>query len=93
VAGNRALGQLLALSVTVLASTGSLADGPEDVTIAACLAAVAEEAGNADVSFLSKDYSEANSAIMVGIGLEKAAWRCLVSNDGIVAELTPPPLS
>lgn len=87
---NRIFRLLFAISATVLA-TKALADGQEDVTITACLAAVATETGNRDVTFLSKDFSEANSAVMVGVGPDRAAWRCLVSNDGIVAELTPPP--
>ncbi len=57
-------------------------------TESACLKAVAEQTGESDVAVLSSEYSEANSLVMVGVGPNRAPWRCLVSNDGVVAEIT-----
>lgn len=50
----------------------------------ACLKAVAEQTGNPTVVILSREESEANNAVIVGIGPQKAPWQCLVK-DGIVA--------
>ena len=57
-------------------------------TESACLKAVSEQTGESDVAVLSSEYSEANSLVMVGVGPQRAPWRCLVSNDGVVAEVT-----
>lgn len=54
----------------------------------ACLAAVSNETNNGDVSVLSSEFSEANSLVMIGVGADAAPWRCLVSNDGEVAEVS-----
>lgn len=51
----------------------------------ACLDAVAAESGNT-VAILSSDFSQANTIVMVGVGPERAPWRCLVSG-GVVAEV------
>ncbi len=54
----------------------------------ACLAAVSNEANNGEVSVLSSEFSEANTVVMIGVGADAAPWRCLVSNDGVVAEVS-----
>ena len=75
------------LQAAAIAATAH-ADGVDpDITVRACLAAVAEQAGSTDLTALGKDYSEANSAVLVGVGPDQAPWRCLVSNDGVVAEV------
>jgi uncharacterized lipoprotein len=51
----------------------------------ACLKAVATETSN-DVVTLSVDPSEANTIVMVGVGPNKAPWKCL-AKDGVVAEV------
>jgi len=56
---------------------------PDEV---ACLDAVARETGNS-VTVLSSEFSEANSLVMVGVGPNRAPWKCL-SSKGIVAEIT-----
>ena len=64
--------------------------GGSDVSAAAvdaCLAAVSGETGNGDVAVTSTEFSEANSLVMVGVGPDRAPWRCLVSNDGQVQEV------
>jgi len=64
--------------------------GGSDVSAAAvdaCLAAVSGETGNGDVAVTSTEFSEANSLVMVGVGPDRAPWRCLVSNEGQVQEV------
>lgn len=60
--------------------TGSAADE------GACLSAVAQQTGNS-VVVTSSEFSEANTLVMVGVGPQRAPWKCLVSN-GVVAEVT-----
>jgi len=58
-----------------------------DAAQQACLAAVSKEANEGDVVMQSTEFSEANSVVMVGVGAQRAPWRCLVSNDGAVQEV------
>ncbi len=51
----------------------------------ACLSAVAAQTGNS-VSIISSEFSEANTIVMVGVGPDRAPWKCL-SNGGRVAEV------
>jgi uncharacterized lipoprotein len=51
----------------------------------ACLKAVAAKTSN-DVVTLSVEPSEANTIVMVGVGPNKAPWKCL-SKNGVVAEV------
>ncbi|MVA98366.1 hypothetical protein GN330_14040 [Nitratireductor sp. CAU 1489] len=51
----------------------------------ACLAAVAGQTGNT-VSVLSSEFSEAATLVMVGVGPDRAPWRCLISG-GVVTEV------
>lgn len=52
----------------------------------ACLRAVTQQSNNPDVVLLSEEYSEANTLVMVGVGPNKAPWKCL-SKRGRVAEV------
>lgn len=52
----------------------------------ACLQAVTQQTNNPDVILLGSEFSQANNAVTVGVGPQKAKWRCLVK-DGIVAEV------
>lgn len=59
-----------------------------DAAIDACLKAVSAETSEPNVSAMSTEFSEANSVVMVGVGEQRAPWKCLVSNDGDVAEVS-----
>lgn len=66
---------------------GPLATAGDDTLSAddeACLKAVAEQTGNPTMVILGSEESEANNAVIVGIGPQKAPWQCLVK-DGVVA--------
>ncbi|WP_421692772.1 hypothetical protein [Aestuariivirga sp.] len=52
----------------------------------ACLAAVSRKTNNPDVKILDRTSSEANNTVVVGVGPDKAKWRCLVKN-GSVADV------
>lgn len=53
----------------------------------ACELAVTRQSNNPDVVTLSSDFSQANTEVIIGVGPQRAKWRCLVSN-GRVAEVT-----
>jgi hypothetical protein len=46
----------------------------------ACLQAVSQKTNNGDVVTLSTNTSEANNTVMVGVGPQRAPWKCLVKN-------------
>jgi len=52
----------------------------------ACLQAVSIKTNNGDVVLLGTETSEANTVVMIGVGPQRAPWRCLVSK-GVVAEV------
>jgi len=52
----------------------------------ACLQAVSIKANNGDVTLLRTETSESNNLVVVGVGPNKAPWRCLASG-GVVAEV------
>lgn len=54
----------------------------------ACVEAVKAETGEADVVVTSSEFSEANSIVMIGVGETRAPWKCLVSSDGSVQEVS-----
>jgi hypothetical protein len=60
----------------------------ETITNEACLAAVKKETGESNVVVLMNEFSEANTLVQIGVGPGRAPWKCLVSNDGNVAEIS-----
>lgn len=60
--------------------TGSQADE------GACERAVTQATNNPDAVTLSSEFSQANTLVIVGVGPQRAQWRCLVSG-GRVAEV------
>lgn len=52
----------------------------------ACLAAVSRTTNNGDVQILDRNSSEANNTVIIGVGPDRAKWRCLVKN-GKVADV------
>lgn len=57
------------------------------VAIDACRAALAQEAPGAEIEVTGTEFSQANSAVYMALGPQRAPWRCLVSNDGRVSEV------
>lgn len=60
----------------------------ETITNEACLAAVKKETNESNVVVLMNEFSEANTLVQIGVGSNRAPWKCLVSNDGNVAEVS-----
>lgn len=90
----------LYVSAAVLALSACVAEGPSDgkapsnkpsdvtqASVNACVSAVnAQGSGGARVT--NTEWSEANSLVMLRDSTNVGDWRCLVSNDAIVQEVT-----
>lgn len=68
------------------ANAGTLDPSVSQADLGACQAAVSQQTNNGDVVALSSTFSQANSEVIVGVGPQRAKWRCLVSG-GKVAEV------
>ena len=51
----------------------------------ACLRDVTRETNNPDVVLLSSSFSEAGTEVIVGVGPQRARWRCIAYRDGTTA--------
>jgi hypothetical protein len=61
-----------------------------DVTqaaIDACKAALSKENQGVAIEVTGTEFSQANSAVYMALGPQRAPWRCLVGNDGRGAEV------
>lgn len=48
----------------------------------ACLAAVSRDANNGDVVLLGSEFSQAGTFVRVGVGPQRAPWKCIAYSDG-----------
>jgi len=48
----------------------------------ACLAAVSRAANNGDVILLGSEFSQAGTFVRVGVGEQRAPWKCIAYSDG-----------
>ena len=76
---------ILAALALLIAAPAMAGVSPRDRK--ACLRAVVKETRNKIVTVLGTEESEANETVYVGVGKQKARWKCLVKH-GIVAEVT-----
>ena len=53
----------------------------------ACLRAVTQTTNNPDVVLLESTYSEAGTEVIVGVGPQRARWRCIGYRDGTTGEV------
>lgn len=60
----------------------------EEAARSACLRDVTRETGNSDATVLSSSFSEAGTEVIVGIGPQRARWRCIAYRDGTTAGIT-----
>jgi hypothetical protein len=51
----------------------------------ACLAAVSRESQNGDVVLLGSEFSQAGTFVRVGVGPNRAPWKCIAYSDGTTA--------
>jgi len=51
----------------------------------ACLRDVTRETNNPEVVLLNSTFSQAGTEVIVGVGPQKARWRCIAYSDGTTA--------
>jgi ABC-type uncharacterized transport system auxiliary subunit len=79
VLGAAALAALSAcVEETTVATTPSLAEQ-------GCLRDVSATTNNGDVAILESNFSEAGTEVIVGVGPDRARWRCIGYSDGATA--------
>jgi hypothetical protein len=87
----------LALAATALAGCGANSERPSDnessssstpdMAEQACLRDVTRTANNPDVVLLESTFSEAGTEVIVGVGPQRARWRCIGYSDGTTADI------
>lgn len=78
-----AFGVLAALLTGCVEETASSAT--PNAAEQACLAAVSNTANNGDVALLGSEFSEAGTTVRVGVGADRAPWKCIAYSDGTTA--------
>lgn len=83
---------LVALAVSLPALTfiagctettgGSSASGTPSAAEQACLRDVTRTTNNRDVSLISSSFSQAGTEVIVGVGSQRARWKCIAYSDG-----------
>jgi type IV pilus biogenesis protein CpaD/CtpE len=53
----------------------------------ACLRDVTRQTSNGDVALISSSFSQAGTEVVVGVGPQRARWRCIGYSDGTTAEI------
>lgn len=89
---------VLALAVTALAGCGANSERPSDngssssttpsMAEQACLRDVTRTTNNPDVVLLDSTFSEAGTEVIVGVGPQRARWRCIGYSDGTTTGIT-----
>jgi hypothetical protein len=71
----------------VATETAELDVGLPNPAQAACMAAVADQTGEGNVTVLGSNTSLTGTTVTVGVGEDRAPWRCVASNDGAVEQV------
>lgn len=66
-------------------SGGSAASGIPTAAEQACLRDVTNATNNPDVVLLDSSFSQAGTEVIVGVGPQRARWRCIAYSDGTTA--------
>jgi type IV secretory pathway TrbL component len=75
----------LALAACDETSSSSTASTTPTAAEQACLRDVTSTTGNADVTLMGSEFSEAGTSVRVGVGDMRAPWNCIAYNDGTTA--------
>ena len=83
------VGALVLAACEETATTGTAVDsGLPSPAQAACMSAVARETGDGNVTVLGSSRALTGTELLIGVGDDRAQWRCLASNDGVVEEVS-----
>jgi hypothetical protein len=64
---------------------GGSSSGTPSMAEQACLRDVTATTNNPDVTLISSSFSEAGTEVIVGVGPQRARWRCIAYSDGSTA--------
>ena len=78
----RLLGAMLALCALSACVDDTGSAGAPSAAEQACLAAVSRSTNNGDVAVISSSFSQAGTEVIVGVGPDRAKWRCIAYSDG-----------
>jgi hypothetical protein len=67
--------------------TAAAASGTPSLAEQGCLRDVTRQTNNPDVVMLSSSYSEAGTEVIVGVGPQRARWRCIGYKDGTTSSI------
>jgi hypothetical protein len=70
---------------TRTSSASASPSGTPSLAEQGCLRDVTRQTNNPDVVMLSSSYSEAGTEVIVGVGPQRARWRCIGYRDGTTA--------
>ena len=67
--------------------SAATASGTPSLAEQGCLRDVTRTTDNPEVVLLSSTYSEAGAEVIVGVGPDRARWRCIGYKDGTTADI------
>lgn len=66
---------------------GSSVSGTPSAAEQACLRDVTRTTNNPDVTLISSSFSQAGTEVIVGVGPQKARWKCIANSDGTTRDI------
>ena len=81
------IGLAAAVSLVGCDDTGVVTDSTPTAAEQACLRDVTRTTNNPDVVLLGSSYSEAGTEVIVGVGEQRARWRCIAYSDGTTGSI------
>jgi hypothetical protein len=67
---------------------GVVTDSTPSAAEQACLRDVTRTTNNPDVVLLGSSFSQAGTEVIVGVGEQRARWRCIAYSDGTTGGIT-----
>ncbi len=80
-----AVGVALSLAACVEDTGGSASSVTPGAAEQACLRDVTATTNNPDVVLLGSEFSQAGTLVRVGVGPQRAPWKCIAYSDGTTA--------
>lgn len=77
-----ATGGALLLAGCIETTESNTTSGVPSIAEQACLRDVTETTNNPDVALLGSSFSEAGTEVIVGVGPNRARWKCIGYSDG-----------
>ena len=75
-------------TMTAASTTNGVDSGLPSPAQSNCMAAVANETGDGNVTVLGAGASQGGTEVVIGAGEDRVPWRCLTNHDGGVEQVT-----